>query len=206
MAEAAIPPPAGPAAPTAPAADPLASPYEGGPLDLASWHGSSLFHNGALALRSKFTGKVNALQLFLADLKTRAKMCCWDHPTHGILMVAINSTNYNLLKVPFPPSCIICPIGPFNPNQSHQSTIPLSGYTPTSTKSTDQPGLLMQLTTAKPWPKLVSSLSWTSTHLPAFEHLHPPSHNLMCIPMQCHLMWQCNNQTRINLLMPWHRS
>ena len=61
MAEAAIPPPVAPAAPTAPAADPLASPYEGGPLDLASWHGSSLFHNGALALTSKFTGKVNAL-------------------------------------------------------------------------------------------------------------------------------------------------
>ena len=68
------------------------------PLDLASWHGSSLFCNGALALASKFMGKVNTLQLFLADLKTRAKMCHWDHPTHGILMVAVNGNNYNLLE------------------------------------------------------------------------------------------------------------
>ena len=83
-----------------PRADPLASPYEGGPLGLASQHGSSLFHDGALALAlaSKFTGKVNALQLFLVDLKTRAKMCHWDDPTHGILTVAIDGTNYNLLE------------------------------------------------------------------------------------------------------------
>ena len=95
---------------------------------------------------------------------------------------------------------------PEGPSNDPPVIIMPSGYTPTSTKSTDRPGLLMQLTTAKPWPKLVSSLSSTSTHLPAFEHLHPPSHNLMGIPMQCHLMWQCNNKTRINLLMPWHRS
>ena len=73
-------------------------------------------------------------------------------------------------------------------------------------KSADQPGLLMQLTTAKPWPSPASSLSLTSTHLPAFEHLHLPSHSPMGIQMQCHLMWQCNNQTGINLLMQWHRS
>ena len=96
-AAAALPPPPAPPAPAALAADPLTSPYEGGPLDLASQHGSSLFCDGALALASKFMGKVNALQLFLADLKTRAKMCHWDHPTHGILTVAVNSTNYNLL-------------------------------------------------------------------------------------------------------------
>ena len=95
-AAAALPPPA-PPAPAAPAADPLTSPYEGGPLDLASRHGSSLFHNGAQALVSKFTGKVNALQLFLADLKTRAKTCHWDHPTHVILTVAAAGTEYNLL-------------------------------------------------------------------------------------------------------------
>ena len=75
----------------------MTSPYEGGPLDLASRHGSSLFRDGAQALVSKFTGKVNALQLFLADLKTRAKTCRWDHPTHGILTVAIDGTEYNLL-------------------------------------------------------------------------------------------------------------
>ena len=98
MAVAALPPPPAPPAPAAPVADPLISPYEGGPLDLASWHGSSLFHDGAQVLASKFTGKVNALQLFPANLKTRAKMCRWDHPTHGILTVAVDGTEYNLLE------------------------------------------------------------------------------------------------------------
>ena len=97
VAAAALPPPPAPQAPAAPVADPLTSPYEGGPLDLASRHRSSLFRDGAQALTSKFTGKVNTLQLFLADLKTRAKTCCWDHPTHGILTVAVDGTKYNLL-------------------------------------------------------------------------------------------------------------
>ena len=97
MAAAALPPPLAPPAPAAPVADPLTSLYKGGPLDLASWHGSSLFRDGAQALASKFTRKVNALQLFLANLKTRAKTCRWDHPTHGILMVAVDGTEYNLL-------------------------------------------------------------------------------------------------------------
>ena len=96
-AAAALPPPPAPPAPTTPAADPLTSPYKGGPLDLASQHGSSLFCDGAQALTSKFTGKVNALQLFLANLKTRAKTSHWDHPTHGILMVVADGTEYNLL-------------------------------------------------------------------------------------------------------------
>ena len=98
VAAAALPPPPAPPAPAAPAADPLTSAYEGGSLDLASWHGSSLFRDGAQAHVSKFTGKVNALQLFLADLKTRAKTCRWDHPTHGILMVVGTGTEYNLLN------------------------------------------------------------------------------------------------------------
>ena len=93
-----LPPPPALPAPAAPTADPLTSPYEGGPLDLTSQHGSSLFCDGAHALASKFTGKVNALQLFLADLKTRAKTCRWDHPTHGILTVAVDGTEYNLLN------------------------------------------------------------------------------------------------------------
>ena len=96
-AVAALPPPPAPPAPAGPAADPLTSPYKGGPLDLASQHGSSLLHDEAQALASKFTGKVNALQLFLADLKTRAKTCRWDHPTHGILTVAVDGTDFNLL-------------------------------------------------------------------------------------------------------------
>ena len=85
-------------APAALDVDPLTSPYEGGPRDLASRHGSSLFRNGALTLASKFIRKVNVLQRFLVDLKTRAKTCHWDHPTHGILMVAVDGTNYNLLE------------------------------------------------------------------------------------------------------------
>ena len=60
-AAAALPPPPAPPAPAAPTADVLTSPYEGGPLDLASRHGSRLH---------RFTGKVNTLQLFLANLKT----------------------------------------------------------------------------------------------------------------------------------------
>ena len=99
VATAALPPPPGPpapAAPAAPAADPLTSPYEGGPVDLASRHSASHFRDVALALASKFTGKVNALQLFLSNLKTRAKTCHWDHPPHGILTVGIDGTNYNL--------------------------------------------------------------------------------------------------------------
>ena len=95
-AAAALPPPPAPPAPATPAADPLTSPYEGGPLDLASRHRSSLSRDGAQALASKFTGKVNALELFLADLKTRAKMYRWDHPTHGILTVAVDGNEYNL--------------------------------------------------------------------------------------------------------------
>ena len=97
-AAAPLPPPPAPPAPAAPAAGPWTSPYEGGPLDLASQHGSSLFRDGAQALASKFTGKVNALELFLANLKTRAKTCRWDHPTHGILTVAAAGTDYNLLN------------------------------------------------------------------------------------------------------------
>ena len=96
-AAAALPPPPAPPAPAAPEADPLTSPYEGGPLDLASQHRSSQFSDGAQALASKFTRKVNALQLFLADLKTRAKTCCWDHPTHGILTVVGTGMEFNLL-------------------------------------------------------------------------------------------------------------
>ena len=76
---------------------PVDFPYEKGHLDLASRHRSSQFRNGAQALASKFTGKVNALQLFLANLKTRAKTCRWDHPTHGILTMVVAGTEYNLL-------------------------------------------------------------------------------------------------------------
>ena len=103
VAAAALPPPPALPAPAAPAADPLTSPCERGPLDLTSQHGSSLFRDGAHALASRFTGKVNALQLFLANLKTIAKTCRWDHPTHGILTVAVDGTKYNLRQDYQPP-------------------------------------------------------------------------------------------------------
>ena len=97
VAAAALPPRPGLPVPAALAGDALTSPYEGGPLDLASRHGLILFWDRALALASKFTGKVNSLQLFLANLKPRAKTCHWNHPMHGILMVVVDGTNYNLL-------------------------------------------------------------------------------------------------------------
>ena len=97
VAAAALPPPPAPPDPAAPAADPLTSSYEEGHLDLASRHGSSLFRDGAQALASKFTRKFNALQLFQTNLKTRAKTCRWDHPTHGILTMVVAGTEYNLL-------------------------------------------------------------------------------------------------------------
>ena len=45
----------------------------------------------------KFMGKVDDLQLFLADLKNQAKMCHWDHPTHGILNFPVAGTTFHLL-------------------------------------------------------------------------------------------------------------
>ena len=93
-----------------------------------------------------------------------------------------------------------------NPPTTHWSLSRPRDTPEPAAKSANRPGLLMQLTTAKPWPNLASSPSSTFTRLPAFEHLHPPSHSPMGIPMQCHLTWQCNNQTRINLLTQWHGS
>ena len=56
-AAAALPPPPAPLAPAAPAADPLTSPYEGGPLDLATRHGSSLFRDGLMLSRPSSLGR-----------------------------------------------------------------------------------------------------------------------------------------------------
>ena len=93
-----------------------------------------------------------------------------------------------------------------NPPTTHRSLSCPWDTHELAAKSIDWPGLLMLLTTAKPWPNLVSSPSSTSTRLPAFELLHPPLHSPMGIPMRCRLMWQSNNQTGINLLMSWHGS
>ena len=67
---------AAPPQPAAPAAIPPPdhiSPYEGNALDLSSRTGTSLFQRGSEALASKFTGKVEDLHLFLADLKDRSE-------------------------------------------------------------------------------------------------------------------------------------
>ena len=67
-AAAAPPPPAAPAAIPPPVIPDHISPYEGNALDLSSQTGTSLFQKGSEALASKFTGKVEDLHLFLADL------------------------------------------------------------------------------------------------------------------------------------------
>ena len=90
--------PAAPPAPAAPAAEPpLTSPYEGYALDLLSHLGAQLFCDGCTPLSSKFMGKVDVLQLFLADLKNWATMCHWDHPIHGILTFTVLGTTFHLL-------------------------------------------------------------------------------------------------------------
>ena len=66
-------PPAAPAAIPPPAIHDHISPYEGNALDLSSQTGTSLFQKGSEALASKFTGKVEDLHLFLADLKDRSE-------------------------------------------------------------------------------------------------------------------------------------
>ena len=93
-----------------------------------------------------------------------------------------------------------------NTPTTHQSLLCPWDTPELAAKSTDRPGLLMQLTTAKPWPNLASSPSSASTCLPAFEHLHTALHSPMGILMQCHLTWQYNNKTGINVLMQWHGS
>ena len=54
------------------------SPYEGDALDLSSQTGTSLFQNGCTALASKFTGKVEDLLLFLADIHNHVQTCHWN--------------------------------------------------------------------------------------------------------------------------------
>ena len=89
-----------PAAPTAIPPPPIPdhiSLYKGNALDLSSRTGTSLFQKGCEALASKFTGKVEDLHLFLADLKVCFKTCRWNSTTHGIISLIISGTTYNLL-------------------------------------------------------------------------------------------------------------
>ena len=95
-AAAAPPPPAAPAA-IPPVIPDHISPYEGNALDLSSRTGTSLFQKGSEALASKFTGKVEDLHLFLADLKDRSKTCRWNSTTYGIISIIVAGTSYNLL-------------------------------------------------------------------------------------------------------------
>ena len=97
LATAAAAPPAPPAAIPPPPIPDHISTYEGNALDLTSWTGTSLFQKGSEALASKFTGKVEDLHLFLADLKDRSKTCRWNSTTHGIISLIILGTTYNLL-------------------------------------------------------------------------------------------------------------
>ena len=97
LATATTAPPAAPAAIPPPPIPDHISPYEGNALDLSSRTGTSLFQKGSEALASKFTGKVEDLHLFLADLKDRSKTCQWNSTTHGIISLVISGTTYNLL-------------------------------------------------------------------------------------------------------------
>ena len=96
-AAAAPPPPAAPAAISPPVIPDHISPYEGNAIDLSSRTGTSLFQKGSEALASKFTGKVEDLHLFLADLKDHSETCRWNSTTHGIISITITGTTYNLL-------------------------------------------------------------------------------------------------------------
>ena len=97
LATTAAAPPAAPAAIPPPPIPDHISPYEENTLDLSSQTGTSLFQNGSEALASKFTGKVEDLHLFLADLKDRSETCRWNSATHGIISLVISGTTYNLL-------------------------------------------------------------------------------------------------------------
>ena len=97
LATAAAAPPAAPAA-----IPPLLIPdhislYEGNTRDLSSQTGTSLFQKGSEALASTFSGKVEDLHLFLADLKDRSETCRWNSTTHGIISLVISGITYNLL-------------------------------------------------------------------------------------------------------------
>ena len=70
LAAAAAALPAAPATPAAPVAGPpLTSPCEGDTLALLSRLSAQLFCDGCTPLSSKFSGKVDDLQLFLADVQ-----------------------------------------------------------------------------------------------------------------------------------------
>ena len=97
LATATAAPPAPPAAIPPPSIPNHIFPYKGNALDLFSLTGTSLFQKGSEALASKFTGKVEDLHLFLADLKDHSKTCRWNSTTHSIISLVISGTTYNLL-------------------------------------------------------------------------------------------------------------
>jgi len=57
-----------------------------------------LFFEACNPLRTTFTGKVDELFMFLADLKEHATMCHWLQMLHSVLMVTKNNKDYNLLE------------------------------------------------------------------------------------------------------------
>ena len=64
---------------------------------MSSRTGTSLFQKGSEALVSKFTGKVEDLHLFLADLNDCSETYRWNSTTHGIISLVISGITYNLL-------------------------------------------------------------------------------------------------------------
>jgi len=75
---------------------PTVPPYKGVELP-NNKNGSTLFFEACKPLHTTFTGKVEDLPLFLADLKECAAMCCWNKGNHDILTINLNNKALKLL-------------------------------------------------------------------------------------------------------------
>ena len=74
------------------------SPYEGDALDLCPQTGTSLFQNGCAPLSSKFTGKVDDLHFFLADICNCTQTCHWNDAGHAILSINYGLHVFNVIE------------------------------------------------------------------------------------------------------------
>ncbi len=56
-----------------------------------------MFFEACKPLRTTFTGKVEDLMMFLANLKEHAAMCCWNKGNNDILTINLNNKALKLL-------------------------------------------------------------------------------------------------------------
>ena len=77
-------------------APPTLLPYEGGALDLNSRSGQTLYLEACKPIQATYSGKLEELVLFIADLKEKARRCKWNDPAHGITTFVKNNVTYNL--------------------------------------------------------------------------------------------------------------